>query len=358
MASDSPLVTILIATKDRPAELKHTLRQLRGLTYPAIEMLVIDDGSAAPVEPVVRSIWPEAVCVREEESAGQSQRRTEGFTLSQGKYILQLDDDSYPVSPDALDRAVSFLERNPHIGALAFHIFNGVDLPEVSPVVDARYVPSFVGCGVLFRNEVLQRTGGYQWFMHSQGEEEELALRILKQGSALRFYPEVLIHHHLSPQNRHSATAWMRGLRNKLWSLIMHHPLRRLPFEMSWTLAVAIWDALRLVRPHYLARGLCEFFLGLPRALRLREPMSPQTLKLYDALRWRGVYTEEEFRNPPPCSLADIWRWYRTAWRNRPRQRSWWDRQPGDTGSSLTVRFAHEEMTQRPISTSKEVRHP
>jgi len=352
-----PLVTILIATKDRPEELAHTLRQLRRLTYPNLEMLVIDDGSATPLEPVVHSVWPEAVYVREEHSAGQSLRRTQGFAQAQGKYILQLDDDSYPAAPDALSRAVGFLERSPRVGALAFHIFNGPELPAALPQPEARYTASFVGCGVLFRRQALADTGGYQPFFQNEWEEEELALRILKRGWAIRFFPNVLIHHHLSPRNRRTARTWMRGFRNKLWSHIMHYPLRRLPFEMGWTLAVAVWDSIRLLRPHYLMRGIAEFLLGLPRALSLREPMSPETLRLYDALRWRGVFTEAELENPPACSLRDIWRWYRKAWKNRPRQRSFWDRRPGDIGSSPTVAFAHEYLPGKEAPPSRQAPH-
>lgn len=345
MTTTSPLVTILIATKDRPAELEHTLRKLRELTYPAIELLVIDDGSATPVEPLVRAVWPEAVCVREEKSAGCPKRRSQGFSLAHGVYILEIDDDSYPVSPDTITSAVSFLNENPQVGALALRIYNGLQLPQTLPQVNGRYLCSFVGCGVFFRKMAIAETGGYRDFFQGEGEESELVLRMLKKHWAVRFMPEILIHHHVSPQNRQTPRSWMRNFRNKLWSQVMHYPLRRLPFEMGWTLAMAVWDSIRLLRPHYLISGLWQFLAGLPRALALREPMSRQTLRLYDALRWRGVYTEEEFHNPPPCSLADIWRWYRTAWKNRPRQRSWWDRRPGDIGTSPTVSFAHEYLS-------------
>jgi len=46
MASDRPLITVLIATKDRPDDLRRTLCDLRRQDYPSVEMIVIDDGSA------------------------------------------------------------------------------------------------------------------------------------------------------------------------------------------------------------------------------------------------------------------------------------------------------------------------
>ena len=95
------LVSVLIATKDRPDDLRRTLHELHRQDYRHLEMIVIDDGSAATLEPIVREEWPQAVYVRHAESAGQCQRRSEGFQVAKGEYILQLDDDSSPVAREA-----------------------------------------------------------------------------------------------------------------------------------------------------------------------------------------------------------------------------------------------------------------
>ena len=97
IVSRHPLVSILIATKDRPDDLRRTLRELRRQVYPAIELIVIDDGSATQLQPIVNEEWPQAVFIRCEQSLGQCKRRSEGFQIAKGDYILQLDDDSHPV---------------------------------------------------------------------------------------------------------------------------------------------------------------------------------------------------------------------------------------------------------------------
>ena len=64
-------------------------------------MIVIDDGSpfSRVLEAIVREDWPNAVFVREPRSAGCPQRRSEGFLLAKGEYILEIDNDPPPSPP-------------------------------------------------------------------------------------------------------------------------------------------------------------------------------------------------------------------------------------------------------------------
>ena len=80
-----PLVSIMIATKDRPDDLRRTLLKLSRQEYARLEMVVIDDGSSVALEPIVREHWPHANFVRKNESAGQCRRRSEGFQIAQGE---------------------------------------------------------------------------------------------------------------------------------------------------------------------------------------------------------------------------------------------------------------------------------
>lgn len=340
--SMTPLVTILISTKDRPDDLRRTLGELRAQSYPATELLILDDGSVPPLESVVREQAPAARYMYHPESAGQSQRRSEGFLEATGDYILHLDDDSYPVQPDAISKAVQLMQSRPEIGVLSFYIFNGEHLPAELPALAPRYHASFVGCGALIRSAAIRQVGGYREFFGNEWEEEELSLRMMKAGWAIYFFPDVLVHHHVSPRNRRTPRTWMRGFRNKLWAIVMHLPARRVPIEAAWVLAIAAMDSVRLLRFRAFAQGIVEFLNGLPRAFRLREPMSSLVLRRYDAMRFSSLRTKEEWDAPPALRLRDIVRWFSGTWWNRPRQRSVWDHRPGDVGQSATVSYAHE----------------
>jgi hypothetical protein len=221
-------------------------------------------------------------------------------------------------------------------------------LPEDYSRPDARFASNFVGCGALFRTAAVRQVGGYQAFFQGEWEESEYSLRMFKAGWSIRFFPDVLIHHRVSPLQRRSARSWTRAFRNKLWAMVIHYPSRRLIAEGSWTLGLAACDAVRLFRAPQFFTGVGQFLSGLPRAVRMRQPMSRETLNLYDALRFKRILTEEQLRSSPSCSLAEFCRHYRNIWLNRPRQRSFWDRRSGDVGSGDTVIFAHELAETRP----------
>jgi len=337
-----PLVSIMIATKDRPDDLRRTLRELSRQTYEALELVVIDDGSSAALEPIVREHWPQANFVRHAESAGQCHRRSEGFQIARGEYILQLDDDSHPVQAHAIAQAVSVMQANATFGGLSFYIFNGPDLPENLQPAQPQYHAAFVGCGVMFRTAAVRQVGGYREFFGNEWEEEELGLRMLAAGWVIYFYPALVIHHHVSVRNRKQERTWMRQIRNKLWAIMMNTPAARVPLEALWVMLIGFVDAIRLLRFKSYFTALGQFAVGLPRALHLRKPMPAIALRRYDCIRFTGIFTAHDYASPRRLGLPEIWHWFTKSWMNRARQRSIWDRRPGDIGASPTVGFAHQ----------------
>src|ERR1700733_4096778 len=342
MTDNTPLVTIMIATKDRADELRLTLGEIRKQRYSAMELLVIDDGSKESVGPVVLEAWPEATVVRHERSAGQCARRNQGFALANGEYILQLDDDCSFVGENDLAAAVRKLQAE-QAGALSFYIVNSAILPAAIDTSRLKEgcVASFVGAAILFRKSAIAQTAGYRTFFLGEWEEEELSLQLLSRGHRIVFAPEIVAHHRLSLANRNSGRTWSRGVRNRIWALLIHMPLRRAGAEISWKVALGAWDAVRLQRPILFAKSLIQATTGVGRALRLRSPLAPTALRRYDALRLYPAISREEFEHPPAITFAALSGFWR-RWRNRARNRSVWDRESGDVGESYTVAFAHE----------------
>lgn len=333
----------MIATRNRQPELALTLQQLREQTYPNIELMVIDDASESPVEPLVRSIWPDARVIRHEINTGQSQRRTEGFLLASGAYILHLDDDCGFTHPDSLAKAVATLEARPNAAVLAPFLFNGLELPADpgNTLLHSGIVSSFVGAAALIRTSAIRQTAGYRPFFGNEWEEEELCLQLLSSGHAVWFEPSLLAHHRLSSLNRNSERTWMRGLRNRCWAMLIHMPWYRIPLEITWKFALGAWDAIRLNRSRSYFRAWFQFLAGIPQALRLRKPFDPVALRRYDAIRSYHRIDPDVFKSPLKAGLRDLAAWF-SRWRNRARDRNQWDKRAGGTGSSYTVGYAHE----------------
>ncbi len=333
----------MIATRDRAAELCKTLELLRLQSYDPLELVIIDDGSRDPVEPLVRRVWPDAVIIRHRESRGQCERRNQGFAMAHGEFILQLDDDCSLIRPGDLARAIRYITAKPSAGALVFDLYNGPTLPDrLEPSSAAPgCVSSFVGAAVLLRSQALRPLCGYREFFLSHREEEELALQLLAAGWQILYWPEIVAHHRLSELNRNGIVSWQRGLCNEIWMLVLHIPTHRLPLEIAWKMTVGVLDALRLGRLAPFCSAIWRSLCGLKRAWRLRRPLSPLALRRYDALRFRGILSEDAFTDPPAIGWQDIRAWS-SRWRNRARDASIWETGGKTKGSSNIARYAHE----------------
>ncbi|HEX8245090.1 MAG TPA: glycosyltransferase, partial [Longimicrobium sp.] len=197
--AERPLVSVLIAAYNRPDELRETLRSLRGQRYPRLEVLVADDASPVPLEPVVRAEWPDARFWRNERNRGYIANRSLLMREARGEFLLSLDDDSSLTEPDAIERAVERFAREPELGAIGFLVHEGPEAPGGPPPADPeRYVQSYIGCGHLLRAEMVRQVGTYHDFFEYYGEEGEYALRALGQGWRILLFPQVRVHHRLS----------------------------------------------------------------------------------------------------------------------------------------------------------------
>lgn len=342
--TETPLVSVIIPTRNRAAELEKTLGILKLQTYRPIELIIVDDASNPPLEKLAKRMWPEVLFLRKETNVGQCQCRNDAFERANGKYLLCLDDDSCFTQPSDLDYAVTLLEGSPKVGALTFYTFHGPNLPttRLKSSCVVHFAHRFLAGASIIRKAVIEHSGAYMTLFGNEGEEEELSMRILDCDWAILFVPDVVIHHRVSPFNRHSVRTWERGLRNKLWLIVMHMPLRRALVELSWKLIVGCWDAFRLLRFLSYFRSVGQFLFGLRAVLRIRRPVSALTIKRYDALRLRRVTTSSEYLDPPTCGVREFVHWFWRSWRHRPRVRSFWDFHPHDVGFTNTCTFAHE----------------
>ncbi len=329
-------VTVLIVAFERPEELRSTLSQLRLQTCKNIELLLIDDHSRSSLEPILKAEWPEARYVRNETNLGYIKSRSLGMLLATGDYVLSLDDDSCLTERDDIDRAVERMERDREIGVLGFDVYNGTSWPG-RPAISRpeRYSHLFTGCGHMIRKEVISRIGGYRDFYEYYAEEAEYALRVMNAGWRVLYYPSIVVHHRVSGIGRNLGRIWAHSLRNNLWTALLHFPLRRLPAELSWKISVGAFEALRLFEIRRFAWAIASSARGLARVLPLRRPLSDETIRLYDALRFGIVSTGPVER----ITLRQKWEWFVGTWMRRRRARAFWDRKAGGTGVSASATF-------------------
>src|SRR5947209_1496977 len=108
-----PRITFMIATRNRITELEKTLAACLSQDWPALEILVVDDGSTDGTFERVRARFPRVNIARREKNQGSVAARNDIIRRARGKYIIGLDDDSRFVDVDACRRVVARMEAEP-----------------------------------------------------------------------------------------------------------------------------------------------------------------------------------------------------------------------------------------------------
>ncbi len=94
-----PAVSVVVPTKDRPAQLANCLEALGRLDYPReqLEVIVVDDGGRSSLEPVRASAPPGlSVSLVRREPGGAAAARNTGADAAQGELLAFTDDDCLP----------------------------------------------------------------------------------------------------------------------------------------------------------------------------------------------------------------------------------------------------------------------
>jgi GT2 family glycosyltransferase len=187
--------SVVIPTKDRPLELIHCLRALaKQETVREFEVIVVDDGTTPPIDPVELEFFPIARVVRTG-GVGAGKARNRGYKEATAPLVLFTDDDTAP-SPVWVETACRYLGEHPEEV--------GVEGPTVSPPFDPLYERSvrnekagmYWTCNIAYRREVLVRIGGFaDAFPSVHGEDLDLAFRALELGR-IGFAEKMVVTHY------------------------------------------------------------------------------------------------------------------------------------------------------------------
>jgi glycosyltransferase involved in cell wall biosynthesis len=163
----NPLVSIIIPTYNRATIVPATIASVLAQTYPAIEIVVVDDGSTDDTAAVVARFGERVRYVRQE-NQGVERARSRGIRVSSGAYLSFLDDDDL-LLPEKIARQTAVLEARPEVDLVhcGFHYVdrNGRHLETTGrlPEGDVRHQLAW-GCfpwsgGPLVRREAIERIG-------------------------------------------------------------------------------------------------------------------------------------------------------------------------------------------------------
>ena len=226
--SAPPLVSVIIPTRDRAADLHSCLDALARVNYPAFEVIVVDNASrtSATREAVLAHDGGLDLRYAREDRPGISHARNHGLSLAKGEITACIDDDVRPAAGWLLGIARGF-EQSQKVAAVtglivpreletpAQSLFEGFarfgkgmhsrtfDMGQQRPDDPLfPYALGAVGTGAnfAFRTEILRSLGGFDPSLgvgspaHG-GEDLEVLFRVLSSGYQIRYEPRATVYH-------------------------------------------------------------------------------------------------------------------------------------------------------------------
>ena len=119
-----PLVSVVIPVHNGERYLAEAIESALSQIYPAIEVIVVDDGSTDGTPAVIEGFGTSVQSLRQE-NAGVSNARNAGIAIARGDLIALLDADDVWL-PDKIERQVGALRAHPRAG-LVFCGYTVVD---------------------------------------------------------------------------------------------------------------------------------------------------------------------------------------------------------------------------------------
>jgi hypothetical protein len=254
-------------------------------------VIVVDNGSSDGTADWLAREQPQVRVIALPENRGVA-AYNEGFAAAQGRFILVLDDDSWP-APEAVGRMLERFALHPRVGIAGFdirHAETGTSEWRRSPALWRELatgrqdgVPwcEFIGCGAGIRREALELVGGYDPDFFLYTNEIELALRMLDLGYQVRIFPDLVAYHLATPVGRPPARRLYYETRNNLWlGWLRLEPGPALKHTARKVLALGV-RALAARQPRAYLAGLWAAVRGWPRVRQRRHSVSEEVACFY-----------------------------------------------------------------------------
>jgi GT2 family glycosyltransferase len=170
--SASPLVSIISVNYNHSDVTCEMLASLRKVTYPNLEIIVVDNGSPDDTPGIIKERFPEVTLLTSEVNLGFAGANNLGVEASRGDYIMFLNNDT-EVTPGFLEPLVSKMQSDPKIGA-------------VSPKIRFHYAPDIIQyAGMTHINTITSRNRAIGFRETDKGQYEQDRITAYAHGAAM-----------------------------------------------------------------------------------------------------------------------------------------------------------------------------
>ena len=249
-------VSVTITNWNGEHYLEDCIRAVLDQSYPAAEVILVDNNSDDDSVPLVKRLFPEVRIVVLQKNEGPSPARNAGLKEARHDWVLSIDNDAI-LDRDCLARLVRGVEEGVavvhprslmdqerdrvHYDGASMHFVGMMTLHNFyGPLKDAHQEPRDLDAAIsvallLQRNTVLD-CGAYDAAHFILFEDHDLSYRIRSRGWRIRHMPDALVFHRegtagISFRDRgkytprrvflHSRNRWIVILKNHSWRAIL-----------------------------------------------------------------------------------------------------------------------------------------
>ncbi|WP_081829697.1 glycosyltransferase family 2 protein [Paraoerskovia marina] len=189
LRSVDPIVSVVIATKDRPEYLRESIESALNQTFEDIEVLVVADGCTSSTDDVVAEFKDSRLRYFRREASGVAASRNFAATVSRGIFTVIHDDDDIMI-PNRIENHLRAISIEPE---LAVGSFSGwIDFDDSNGALVAQPGSEFSLASIVYRGRALAhgttmirteiiRSVGYDESLRS-GSDFNLFVRIARLG--------------------------------------------------------------------------------------------------------------------------------------------------------------------------------
>lgn len=293
-----PRLSVVIPNWNGAHHLPTCLYALRAQTYPALEVIVVDNASSDDSRRLLAEHYPEVRLIALPENRGFTGACNAGMQAASGELIALLNNDT-EVEPGWAAAVVDAFARWPKAGSVASkmrlfderdRLHTAGDLYYVNGRLGNRgvwerdtgqydreeYVFSACGGSAAYRRAMLDDIGLLDDDFFFSCEDTDLGWRAQLAGYRCIYTPAAVVYHHLAATGGGVTASYHDG-RNAIWVLVKNYPAAL--WRKHWQAILAAqaklaWEALRAWRgaaARARLRGMLAALGGLPKMWRKRR---------------------------------------------------------------------------------------
>lgn len=260
---DKPLVTVIVLNWNGKHFLEDCLGSLSKISYKNLEIVFVDNASTDGSVAYVKKNFPQIKILVNSKNLGFAEGHEEVFKRAKGELVLLLSTDTI-VEKNLLDELVRVISSGEKIGAVmpkllmyprknlidsigAFFLMSGLlyhfgreKEHKKSIYNKSMEIYSAKGACLLFRKNVLEKTGLFDKDYFAYFEETDLCHRIWLAGYKVIYVPETKVYHKGGGSSGQMIGAYLQfhSFKNRLCTYIKNLSLKNLVKVMPPTIIV------------------------------------------------------------------------------------------------------------------------